>query len=151
MHNHFTSGVKESISYSAEEARRTNSPAITAGHLFLGMLRIHDEMIAHLRTNLGARLADLTTAIETLIKTTARNGETPRPRGMRLFRLGKTSMPSRLPLDREAERLVRHTPEEAGSHEIEPRHLMLAMIHDKDNSLSPILREFQIDQAIGGA
>jgi len=130
MHNHFNTVAKESISYSAEEARRTNSPAITAAHLLLGLLRVEDESITRLRTNLGARLTDFTAAVETKIPSAGQDDTSP----------------WRIPLDREAERIIRHSTKEVSGRkqEIEPRHLMLAIIHDKDSTLTPVLQQFGI-------
>jgi ATP-dependent Clp protease ATP-binding subunit ClpA len=148
MRNHFTAGVKESISYSAEEAIRTKSPAINAAHLLLGLLRVHDEAMGRWRAGLGTQLAELAAVVETTIQTPGELLPAGRPKIMQLFRFGARPKPGRLPLDRGAERVIRLSPKEVAGHEdIEPRHLMLALLHDKDSMLAPVLERFAIDDS----
>jgi ATP-dependent Clp protease ATP-binding subunit ClpA len=148
MTNHFTTGVKESISYSAEEAGRTNSPVISAAHLLLGLLRVQDEAIIRWRAGLGARLRGLTIAVETMIQTANQYHAAVPPKSVRWFVFGRKARSGKLPLDKDAERIIRGSSKEAPAHQdVEPRHLMLAILHDKGSMLASVLRQFAIDDS----
>jgi ATP-dependent Clp protease ATP-binding subunit ClpA len=148
MSNHFSATVKESISYSAEEAWRTNSSAITSAHLLLGLLKVQDYAMSNLRENLGSRLSKLTTTLETMIQSTGRDNAIPRRQRGRLFRLGMRLKSRRLSLDEEAVRIIRQSAMEASDQQnIEPRHLMLAILHDKESSVASVLGRFEIDDS----
>jgi ATP-dependent Clp protease ATP-binding subunit ClpC len=139
MRNHFSGDLKEAISLSAEEAIRTNSPAIGAAHLLLGLIR-HKEnrAVTILEQDLGVSLSGLVAAIE---ETLPRGGEG------RSGREEHRDISWHLPLDREAERSIRGSASEAkkaGSRTIGAEYLLLAMIRDK-NMLTDIFGRFGID------
>lgn len=134
MNNRFSADLKESISFSAEEAIRTDSPAIRAAHLLLGLIRQgHNAAVTLLAGDLGLPLPELKAAIEATLP----------PAGQQHRR------PSRLPVDPEAERSIRGSVIEAkktGSRTIGADHLLVSLFNDHENQLYLIFRRWGIDR-----
>jgi ATP-dependent Clp protease ATP-binding subunit ClpA len=124
MRNHFSTDVKETLSFSAEEAIRTNSPAIGAAHLLLGLIRQgHNKAVAILTQDMGLSMTVLADAIEATLP----------PGGQRT-----QDRSWRLPLDRAAERCIRGSVAEAkktGSRVIGTEDLLYSLFGDRENQL----------------
>lgn len=142
MRNRFTRDVKEILSHSAEEAIRTKATCISSRHLLLGMIKqAHNNALTLLEES-GLSLPELGKEIE--------EGLVPEKEESqgRVGRLGGGSW--RLSLDREAERSIRGSVEEArkmGSKEVDAEHLLLAMVRDTGNGLQGIFQRLNIDYA----
>src|SRR6185312_3971491 len=134
MHNRFSADLKESISFSAEEAIRTGSPAIRPAHLLLGLPgHGHNAAVPLLPRALGLLLPELKEAIEAALP----------PAGRQQWRT------SRLPVDPEAERSIRGSVIEAkktGSRTIGADHLLVSLFNDHENQLYLIFRRWGIDR-----
>lgn len=140
MRKKFSTEVKETISLSAEEALRTGSPVISAGHLMLGLVRQgHNRAVTLLTDDLHMPLSGFAAAIE----------ETLPPPAVRSQR-GSW----RLPLDRAAERAIRGSVAEAGrsgSRTVDALHLLCSLFDDRDNQLYTIFSKWGIHRLPPGA
>jgi ATP-dependent Clp protease ATP-binding subunit ClpC len=133
MRNRFTRDVKEILSYSAEEAIRTKAACIKGRHLLLGMIKQAHNNALTLLEEFGLSLPELGKEIEEGLVAE-----------MEESRRGSW----RLPLDREAERSIRGSVEEArkmGSRDVDAEHLLLAMVRDTDNGLHGIFQRLNVD------
>jgi ATP-dependent Clp protease ATP-binding subunit ClpA len=102
MKRRFNTQLKEAISCSAEEAWRFLDAAITPAHLLLGIIRQADNAALTILTKgFGVSPADLKTSIEAALV------HVPSTR-----RRGLTAV-KQLPLDRDAERIIRGGVQEA--------------------------------------
>ncbi|HEV9038668.1 MAG TPA: Clp protease N-terminal domain-containing protein [Puia sp.] len=140
MHNRFSTEVKETISFSAEEAHRMGSPVVSAGHLLLGLVRQrHNRAVTLLTDDLHIPLSALVVAIEETL-----------PPGVEGGKAGSW----RLPLDRGAERAIRASVAEAkrsGSRTVDAEHLLSSLFNDRDTHLFAILGRWGIQRLPPGA
>ncbi len=126
--------VKSIISYSREEAMRLNNDYIGAEHIMLGTLRDNENLAIEILTNLGADLEELKKELEESLEIDAQ------------VHFDKNQS---LPLTKQAERIIRVTILEAkndGSKWVEPRHLLLSLLRNKENTCANILmNKYNID------
>jgi ATP-dependent Clp protease ATP-binding subunit ClpC len=139
MKNRFSTGLKEVISLSREEAIRLQSEAIGASHFLLGMIRQGHSSTLDLLKQGTVPLPDLQKGIETGIRE-SREADIPAGRAMlfkkRLFGRFSSPRPSGLHLTREAEKAIRVSVVLAAQMKsplVEPEHLFLSILKDKDN------------------
>jgi ATP-dependent Clp protease ATP-binding subunit ClpC len=136
MKAHFTTQVKEIISYSAEEAIRLQTSVITPAHLVLGMIRQgQNPALTILTTDFGLSPAELKTRIENTLPPSP----PPRRRG---FLSG-----IRVPLDREAETVIRGGVKKAAglkSPQIGAEHLLLALLDGPHSQLTNLFSTYGI-------
>jgi ATP-dependent Clp protease ATP-binding subunit ClpA len=139
MRTRFTTGLKEIISSSAEEALRLQSAGITPVHLVLGMIRqAANPALTILTTGFGLSATDLKTMVEAMVAP----DPPPRRRGF-LSRV-------RLPLDREAERIIRRSVKEAAklkNPEIGAEHLLLALLDGPAGELVHLFSNYGVTYA----
>lgn len=134
MNSNFSDIVKEIITYSREEALRLGSTAIGTEHLLLGLLREGRNTAVQVLRQLNVNLEDVKQDLERVITS---SGET-----------SNKAFLNDLPLTRQAEKVIRITVLEAKSlnkETIESEHLLLSILHNKDNPAAQILNDYQVD------
>ena len=133
MDNHFSSQVKEIISYSREEALRLGNDFIGTEHLVLGLIREGENTAVKILKALQIDLYELRKEIEIAIKD----------------KTGKSiANINSLPLTKQAEKVIRITVLEAKSLKsnlVETEHLMLSILKNKENIATQILQQFNVD------
>jgi ATP-dependent Clp protease ATP-binding subunit ClpC len=135
MDAHFSSKVKEIISFSREEALRLGNDFIGTEHLMLGMIRDGQGLGIRILQNLHVDLFNLREELEKVIKNKG----------------GKLAVPvniNSLPLTKQAEKVIRITVLEAKSLKsplAESEHLVLSILRNKDNVACQILAQFKVD------
>lgn len=139
MKNRFSPVLKEVVSLSREEAIRLQSDAIGISHLLLAMIRQGHSITIDLLKQGTVPLPDLQTEIETDIRE-IKQADIPAGRAMifkkRLFGGFSSQRPSGLHLTREVEKAIRVSAALAAQMKsplVEPEHLLLALLKDKDN------------------
>jgi ATP-dependent Clp protease ATP-binding subunit ClpC len=139
MKIHFSSVLKEVVSLSREEAIRLQSEAIGTSHFLLAMIRRGHSCTMDLLNQGTVPLPDLQRGIETGIRE-SKEADIPEGRAMifkkRLLGRFSSPQPSGLHLTREAEKAIRVSAVLAArmkSPLVEPEHLLLSILKDKDN------------------
>lgn len=136
MRNRFSTDVKESLSLSAEEAIRMGSPAISAGHILLGLISQGHNRGVEILTHLGLSMAELIDAVQSTL-----------PAG----RDDRSSW--RVPLDRGAERAVRRSvamARKAGSRMVDAGHLLYSLFDDRENELYLVFGRLGVERLPDG-
>ncbi|RQO30699.1 Clp protease ClpC [Taibaiella sp. KBW10] len=132
MDSNFSPKVKDIISYSREEALRLGNQFIGTEHLLLGILREGAGAPIQVLSLMQADLPAIKSEVENAIKD---KGDTP------------VTNVNTLPLTRQAEKVIRFTVLEAKalkSQTVEPEHLMLSILKNKDNVATQILNNHQV-------
>jgi ATP-dependent Clp protease ATP-binding subunit ClpC len=135
MDGHFSSKVKEIISFSREEALRLGNDFIGTEHLMLGMIRDGQGLGIRILQNLHVDLFNLREELEKVIKNKGGTAKSP------------VNINS-LPLTKQAEKVIRITVLEAKSLKsalAESEHLVLSILRNKDNVACQILSQFKVD------
>ena len=135
MDGHFSSKVKEIISFSREEALRLGNDFIGTEHLMLGMIRDGQGLGIRILQNLHVDLFNLREELEKVIKNKGGSAKSP------------VNINS-LPLTKQAEKVIRITVLEAKSLKsalAESEHLVLSILRNKDNVACQILGQFKVD------
>ena len=136
MDNNFSTQVKEIISYSREEALRLGNDFIGTEHLVLGLIRDGENTAIKMLKNLNVDVYELRKEIELAVKD----------------KTGKTiANINSLPLTKQAEKVIRITVLEAKSLKsvnVESEHLMLSILKNKENIVTQILAQFDVDYDI---
>ena len=135
MDGHFSSKVKEIISFSREEALRLGNDFIGTEHLMLGMIRDGQGLGIRILQNLHVDLFNLREDLEKVIKNKGGSAKSP------------VNINS-LPLTKQAEKVIRITVLEAKSLKsalAESEHLVLSILRNKDNVACQILGQFKVD------
>jgi ATP-dependent Clp protease ATP-binding subunit ClpC len=124
MKNRFSTLLKEAISLSHEEAIRLQSGVIDKNHFLLGIIRQGDSRTISLLKQTTASLPDLQKEIEAAIREN---------KGARIP--VRNANRNSLYLTRDAERAIRDSQVLAAQQKsplIEPEHLLLAILKDRD-------------------
>jgi ATP-dependent Clp protease ATP-binding subunit ClpC len=157
MKNRFSPALKEVISISREEAIRLRSEAIGTSHLILAMIRQGHASTIDLLKPATISLPDLQTEIETNIRE-IKQADIPAGRAMifkkRLFGGFSSLRPSGLYLTRKVEKAIRVSvllAAQMKSHLIEPDHLFLAVLKDKDNLVTRTLSGYGLTYEVAEA
>ena len=133
MDSNFSPQVKEIITFSREEALRLGNDFIGTEHLLLGIIREAENAVTRILEQLNINLNDLRREIELAVKNkTGKN-------------IGDINS---LPLTKQAEKVIRITVLEAKSlksPQIETEHLMLSILKNRENAVTRILAEFNVD------
>ena len=133
MDNHFSTQVKEIISYSREEALRLGNEFIGTEHLVLGLIRDGENTAVKILKSLHIDLYELRKSIEIAVKDKS----------------GKNIINSNsLPLTKQAEKVIRITVLEAKSLKsttVETEHLMLSILKNKENIATQLLNQLSVD------
>ncbi|MDD2205520.1 MAG: ATP-dependent Clp protease ATP-binding subunit [Bacteroidales bacterium] len=130
----FSNSLTKIISYSREEAARLRSPFISVEHLFLGILREPSGVVGELLSPVQPYLKDIKLLIEQDLSKTNRPIVTVDD---------KSATPS--PLDTSAERALQMaflTSIKFQTGEINPEHLLLAILRIEDETLNSVLQKF---------
>ena len=133
MDNHFSTQVKEIISYSREEALRLGNEFIGTEHLVLGLIRDGENTAIKILKSMNIDLYELRKSIEIAVKDKS----------------GKNIINSNsLPLTKQAEKVIRITVLEAKSLKsstVETEHLMLSILKNKENIATQLLNQLLVD------
>lgn len=133
MDNNFSSQVSEIISYSREEALRLGNDFIGAEHLMLGIIRDQENTAIRVLRQLNVNMGELRKDIETSIKDKS---------GKNITNINS------LPLTKQAEKVIRVAVLEAKSLKsnlVETEHLLLSILKNKENIVTQILNQFDVD------
>ncbi|MFN8299255.1 MAG: ATP-dependent Clp protease ATP-binding subunit [Chitinophagales bacterium] len=133
MEAKFSPKVKEVISYSREEALRLNHDFIGIEHLVLGLIREGEGLAIKTMQSLDIDPVMLRKTIEDSIKDKTAKGN---------------FNPNNLPLTKQAEKVLKITVLEAKvmkSDVIGTEHLMLSILKNKDNVVTQIFQQFDVD------
>ena len=157
MKNRFSPALKELISISREEAIRLKSEAIGTSHLILAIIRQgHASTIDSLK-HATISLPDLQKEIETDIRE-IKQADIPAGRAVifknRLFGGFSSSRPTGLRLTREVEKALRVSVVLAAqmkSPMVEPHHLLLAILKDKNNLVTRTLSGYGLTYELAEA
>ena len=125
----FSPRVRDIMSYSHSEAQRLGNPFIGLEHLFLGMLKDGGSCAIQLLVNLNLNIEVFQQKLEASIRSVSPSRQT-----------GDT-----LPLTKQAERVLKYTyiiAKEFQSEMVRSEHLMLAILHERNNIISQNL-EFE--------
>ena len=142
----FSDQLKEIISLSRDEAERIGTDYIGTGHLWLGLIKKDDGKAILFLKNLGFQLQEFKTEMETQLKSEhKRRGDARIKKG--IFKFFNRSFKS-LPLDSQAEKAIRGSLQEAtdtNSIFVEPEHLLLAMLKNKEDLGASILGTYEVN------
>lgn len=136
MDNNFSAQVKETISYSREEALRLGNDFIGTEHLLLGLIREGENTAIKILKQLNVDLYELRKEIEMAVKDKT---------GKNIANINS------LPLTKQAEKVIRVTVLEAKALKsplVETEHLMLSILKNKENIATQILSQFDVDYDI---
>jgi ATP-dependent Clp protease ATP-binding subunit ClpC len=136
MDNNFSIQVKEIISYSREEALRLGNDFIGTEHLVLGLIRDGENTAVKILKNLNVDIYELRKEIELVVKDKT---------GKNIANINS------LPLTKQAEKVIRITVLEAKalkSLNAESEHLMLSILKNKENVVTQIINQFDVDYDI---
>jgi ATP-dependent Clp protease ATP-binding subunit ClpC len=157
MKNRFSPVLKEVVSLSREEAIRLQSEAIGTSHLLLAMIRQGHSSTMDLLNQCTVPLPDLQRGIETGIRET-KEADIPAGRAMifkkRLFGRFSSQRPSGLHLTGEAEKAIRVSVVLAAQMKsplVEPEHLLLSILKDKDNLVVRTLNGYGLTYEVAEA
>lgn len=136
MDQHFSTQVKEIISFSREEAIRLGNAYISIEHLVLGIIREGENTAVKILKTLKVDLYELRKGIEVAVQDNT----------------GKSvANVNSVPLTRQAEKVIRVTLLEAKSlksPQIETEHLMLSILKNKENIATQLLQQYDVDYDI---
>ncbi|MCW5906476.1 MAG: ATP-dependent Clp protease ATP-binding subunit [Chitinophagales bacterium] len=133
MEAKFSPKVKEVISYSREEALRLSHDFIGIEHLALGLIREGEGLAIKTLKSLDVDPVIIRKRIEDSVKDKAAKG---------------SFNPNNLPLTKQAEKVLKITVLEAKvlkSDVIGTEHLMLSILKNKDNIVTQLLNQFDVD------
>jgi ATP-dependent Clp protease ATP-binding subunit ClpC len=133
MDNNFSAQVKDIISFSREEALRLGNDFIGTEHLLLGLIRGGDNTAVRILKSFNVDLYELRKEIELAVKDKT---------GKNIANINS------LPLTKQAEKVIRVTVLEAKalkSATVETEHLMLSILKNKENIVTQILNQFDMD------
>jgi ATP-dependent Clp protease ATP-binding subunit ClpC len=136
MEAKFSPKVKEVISYSREEALRLSHDFIGIEHLLLGLIREGEGLAIKTLKSLELDGVMLRKTIEDAIRDKVAKGP---------------FNPNNLPLTKQAEKVLKITVLEAKvmkSDVIGTEHLMLSILKNKDNLVTQILAQFDVDYEV---
>lgn len=136
MEAKFSPKVKEVISYSREEALRLNHDYIGIEHLLLGLIREGEGLAMKTLRNLDIDPMMMRKKIEDGIRDKVAKG---------------TFNPNNLPLTKQAEKVLKITVLEAKvmkSDVIGTEHLMLSILKSKDNLVTQLLSQYDVDYEV---
>jgi ATP-dependent Clp protease ATP-binding subunit ClpC len=157
MKNRFSPVLKEVVSLSREEAIRLKSEAIGTSHLILAIIRQGHASTIELLKHATISLPDLQKEIETDIGE-IKQADIPAGRAIifkkRLFGGFSFPRPSGLHLTREVEKAIRVSVVLAAqmkSPTVEPHHLLLAILKDKNNLVSRTLSGYGLTYELAEA
>ncbi len=126
--------VKEIISYSREEALRLKNDFIGTEHIMLGVMRDNENLAVEILNNLDVDLLEFREYLEEALTNNVD------------IVLSKNQS---IPLTKQAERILRITVLEAkndNSKWVEPKHLLMSILRNKENHCTNILNEnFKVD------
>jgi ATP-dependent Clp protease ATP-binding subunit ClpC len=136
MENNFSAQVKEVISFSREEALRLGNDFIGTEHLLLGLIRDGENTAIKILKSLSIDMFELRKEIELAVKD----------------KTGKaTSNINSLPLTKQAEKVIRVSVLESKalkSPMVETEHLTLSILKNKENIVTQILNQLDVDYDI---
>ncbi len=142
MKNRFSSVLKEVVSLSRDEAICLHSEAIGTSHFLLAMIRQGHNSTIDLLKQATISLPDLQRGIETAGVGESREADISAERAMIakkwLFGRFSSPRPRGLHLTRESEKVIRESLVLAArmkSPLVEPEHLLLSILRDKDDLL----------------
>jgi len=157
MKNRFSPVLKEVVSLSREEAIRLKSEAIDTSHLILAMIRQGHASTIDLLKHATISLPDLQKEIETDIRE-IKQALIPAGRAVifknRLFGGFSSLRPTGLRLTREVEKALRVSVVLAAqmkSPMVEPHHLLLAILKDKNNLVTRTLSGYGLTYELAEA
>lgn len=133
MEAKFSQKVKEVISNSREEALRLNNDQMGIEHLLLGLLHEQDSLVVRVLQSLSIDIIVLRRLVEDQVRNNIPT---------------HILNANNLPLTRQAEKILKVTVLEAKalkSDLIGPEHLMLSILKNKDNSVSKIAQQLDVD------
>ena len=133
MDNSFSPQVKETISFSREEALRLGNDFIGTEHLLLGLIREGENTAIRILKSFNVDIYELRKEIELAVKDKT---------GKNIANINS------LPLTKQAEKVIRVTVLEAKalkSATVETEHLMLSILKNKENVATQILNQFDVD------
>ncbi|MFM7671720.1 MAG: ATP-dependent Clp protease ATP-binding subunit [Bacteroidota bacterium] len=133
MDNSFSPQVKETISFSREEALRLGNDFIGTEHLLLGLIREGENTAIRILKSFNVDIYELRKEIEMAVKDKT---------GKNIANINS------LPLTKQAEKVIRVTVLEAKalkSTTVETEHLMLSILKNKENVATQILNQFDVD------
>jgi ATP-dependent Clp protease ATP-binding subunit ClpC len=157
MKNRFSPVLKEVVSLSREEAIRFKSEVIGTSHLILAIIRQGHASTIDLLKHATISLPDLQKEIETDIRD-IKQADIPAGRSMiikkRLFGGFSFPRPSGLRLTRGVEKVIRVSVVLAAqlkSPLVEPHHLLLAILKDKNNLVARTLSAYGLTYELAEA
>jgi ATP-dependent Clp protease ATP-binding subunit ClpC len=136
MEVNFSERLKDIIKFSREEAVRLNHTNIGCEHFMLSLIRDANDSVVSILTNLDVNIEELKSKIEKVI---SNSNNAPVLNDVDI------------PLNKQAEMILRLSTLEAKkyrSHLVNSEHLMLAILRSKDNIVSKILGDFDIDESV---
>ena len=136
MEAKFSPKVKEVISYSREEALRMGHDYIGIEHLLLGLVREGEGLAIKTLQSLEVDAMSIKKLIEDAIRTKSAKAN---------------FNPNSLPLTKQAERVLKITVLEAKVYKAEiigTEHLMLSILKNKDNIVTQILAQHDVDYVV---
>ncbi len=128
----FSPRVRDILSFSHEEAKRLGNAYVGLEHLFLGLLKDGGSMAIKILENLNLNIEVFTKKLEASVRTANANPNNNLA----------------LPLTKQAERVLKFTyiiAKEFHSDIVRSEHLMLAILHEKNNIISQNLEFEGID------
>lgn len=153
MKHTFSREVKESISFSREEALRLGSTFIGPEHLLLGLLRQADNAAFYVLKCMPVDILELTVNLEkevqgkdSLFKDQGQAEVKAKDVQKRFLGLRKSDRS--VALTRQAESVIRDSvdiAESFTSREVEPEYLMLSLLKVKENGAASLLQEMGVD------
>ncbi|MCF7800749.1 MAG: ATP-dependent Clp protease ATP-binding subunit [Candidatus Marinimicrobia bacterium] len=131
MKSNFNKRLQIVIQLAKEEAIRLGHGYIGSEHLFLGIIRHHDNRAIDILESLNVDVNDMRTTLEDLIRTT-----------------GGTMVMGTLPFTKRAERILKNTYQEArdlNMDTVDVEHLLLAIAREQEGVAAEVLAQFSID------
>jgi ATP-dependent Clp protease ATP-binding subunit ClpC len=133
MHASFSDKVKEIIRFSREEAIRLNHDSIGAEHLILSLLRQQEDHVLILLTELNVDIEKFKKQLEKAIQSNTKL---------------VLNANSDIPLTKQTDQILKVSILEAKkykSESIHTVHLMLAILRSKENIVTQVLRDYDVD------
>ncbi|MGL6021630.1 MAG: ATP-dependent Clp protease ATP-binding subunit [Chitinophagaceae bacterium] len=136
MDANFSLKIKEIIAYSREEASRLGNDFMGVEHLFLGILRDNSNIVMAILDTMNIDKQELKLQVESFLPPLSVNN---------------VNSNYSIPLTRQAEKVLRLALLESKqfqNDEVEPIHLMLSILKNKDNGVTQILEQLKITYKI---
>jgi ATP-dependent Clp protease ATP-binding subunit ClpC len=133
MRDNFSVQVKEILSFASEEALRLGDRTLDTEHLLMGLIRQGDNHALRILEKADIDLQKVWKEAETI--SLEESG-------------GKTKMDLRLPLSRQAEKVINRSQREARATQspmVKAEHLLLSLLKHKRNKGARILSQFNIN------